>query len=297
MILAAGMGSRFGGLKQVEPIGPSGELIIDYSVYDAFQSGFDRLVVVIRKENEGDFRRAIGDRLSRRMPIEYAYQKPDRLPARFSVPPNRGRPWGTGHAALAASSKVRGPFAVINSDDFYGRGSFEILAGFLDRVDPSGFDYALIGFPLDRTLSKAGSVSRGICAVDDDGLLKSVTEQARIENGPNGITGQDPEGRTYPLKGYEMVSMNMWGFTPTVFPKLEEKFGAFLEAGRGANDGEFYLPEAINDLITVGEATVRALPTDESWFGVTYREDLDGCRTAIHNRIEKSVYPERLWGG
>ncbi|MEZ5277654.1 MAG: NTP transferase domain-containing protein [Opitutaceae bacterium] len=296
VILAAGMGSRFGGLKQVQPVGPSGELIIDYSVFDAIRAGFSRLVIVIREENESEFRRAIGDRLARHLPVAYAYQSLDRLPDGHSVPANRTKPWGTGHAALAASGKVSGPFAVINADDFYGAGSFAALGGFLGKSDGFPGVYALVGFPLRRTLSEAGAVSRGVCAVDSGGFLQTVTERTSIRGGSKGIGYEDAAGGVHPLSGDEIVSMNMWGFGPDVFARLEERFRSFLDAGRGANNGEFYLPEAINDLVSTGEATVRVLPTDETWFGVTYREDLEATKTAISALIACGKYPGRLWG-
>ncbi len=296
VILAAGMGSRFGGLKQVQPVGPSGELIIDYSVHDAIRAGFSRLVAVIRKENEADFREAIGDRLGRHLPVDYAYQGLDDLPDGHEVPDGRAKPWGTGHAALAATGRVDTPFAVINADDFYGAESFTALGRFLDTVTPESNSYALVGFPLKKTLSEAGSVSRGICELDAGGHLLSVTERTRIMGGSEGVAFEDAAGNVHPLSGNEVVSMNMWGFTPPVFRQLEQQFSGFLDSGRGAGNGEFYLPEAINDLVDRGAATVEVLPTDESWFGVTYREDLEGCRGAIQSRIAGGVYPERLWG-
>lgn len=297
MILAAGMGSRFGGLKQVQPVGPSGELIIDYSVYDAVRAGFSKVVAIIREENESDFRKAIGDRLSRHVPVEYAYQHLESLPAGHRLPSDRIKPWGTGHAALASAGVTDTPFAVINADDFYGAGSYSKLAGFLDKADPSAPSYSLVGFTLRRTLSEAGAVSRGVCESDHEGCLKAVTERTRIIGDGNGIHYESTDGVAHGLSGDEVVSMNMWGFTPAVFSQLESRFDQFLKAGRGADSGEFYLPEAINDLVDAGEATVQVLSTDEDWFGVTYREDLEGCQKAIRNRIETGVYPECLWDG
>ncbi|RKX32552.1 MAG: nucleotidyltransferase [Verrucomicrobia bacterium] len=297
VILAAGMGSRFGGLKQVHPAGPSGELIIDYSVYDAVRAGFSKVVAVIREKNESDFREAIGDRLSRHVPVEYAFQHLESLPAEHCLPSSRTKPWGTGQAALAAAGVTDTPFAVINADDFYGAGSYSRLAGFLDRADPSAPNYSLVGFTLRRTLSEAGAVSRGVCESDHEGYLKTVTERTRIIGDGNGIHHESTDGVAHGLSGDEVVSMNMWGFTPAVFPQLENRFDQFLKAGRGADSGEFYLPEAINDLVDEGEATVQVLSTDEDWFGVTYREDLEGCQRAIRDRIETGVYPEKLWGG
>lgn len=294
VILAAGMGSRFGGLKQVQPVGPTGELIIDYSVYDAVRAGFSKVVAIIREENEADFRAAIGDRLSRHIEVVYAYQRLEELPAGQVVPSDRSKPWGTGHAALAAMAAVDTPFAVINADDFYGCRSFATLGAYLDGVNPEDSEFALVGFTLRRTLSEAGSVSRGVCEADGDGFLRTVTERTQISGGPDGVAYEGPDGPV-PLSGDEVVSMNMWGFTPAVFRQLEDRFARFLSQGRGADNGEFYLPEAINDLVDAGEATVRVLATDEDWFGVTYREDLEGSQRAIRVKIDAGVYPERLW--
>ncbi len=295
VILAAGMGSRFGGLKQVQPVGPSGELIIDYSVFDALRAGFSKVVAVIREENESDFREAIGDRLNKHIAVEYAYQSLDALPVGQTLPSDRTKPWGTGQAVLAAASVVHSPFGVINADDFYGAGSFAKLAAFLNEAEPSAPSYSLVGFTLRRTLSEAGAVSRGVCASDSDGFLKTVTERTRIVGDGNGIHYESSDGVAHGLSGDEIVSMNMWGFTPAVFPQLEHRFDNFLRARRGVGNGEFYLPEAINDLVDVGEARVRVDFTDEGWFGVTYREDLEGCQKAIRDRIGNGIYSERLW--
>jgi dTDP-glucose pyrophosphorylase len=295
VILAAGMGSRFGGLKQVQPVGPSGELIIDYSVYDALRAGFTRMVAVIRHENEDEFLSAVGNRLARHIALDYAYQKLTRLPTGFTVPRGRTKPWGTGQAVLAAMENTNTRFGVINADDLYGAGSFAVLGRFLDRVDVGSSNYALVGFPLSRTLSEAGAVSRGICEIGSDGNLRRVVERTNIHSGADGIGFSDEGGSRYPLRGDEVVSMNMWGFTPTVFSQLETRFSTFLEADGGKGNGEFYLPEAIDDLIAAGGATVRTLSTDESWFGVTYREDLEGCRRAIQAKIDAGVYRDPLW--
>ena len=295
VILAAGMGSRFGGLKQVQPVGPGGELIVDYSAFDAIRAGFSRLVFVIRRENESEFQAAIGERLNRHISVTYVHQQLDALPVGRTVPAGRTRPWGTGHAALAAAGTVSGPFAVINADDFYGAGSFAALGAQLGAVDPSSTEYSLVGFPLKRTLSEAGAVSRGVCELCGDGLLRTVTERTRITGGPKGIAWEDSGGRVHPLSGDEIVSMNMWGFTPAVFDQLEARFRFFLEAGRGVGNGEFYLPEAINDLVAAHKAAVRVLPTGDSWFGITYREDLEATRRAIRDLVASGAYPPRLW--
>jgi dTDP-glucose pyrophosphorylase len=296
VILAAGMGSRFGGLKQVQPVGPSGELIIDYSVFDALRAGFSRVVAVIREENESSFREAVGDRLNQHIIVDYAYQSLDALPVGQTLPPDRTKPWGTGQAVLAAASAVHSTFGVINADDFYGAKSFAKLAAFLDKAEPSAPRYSLVGFTLRRTLSEAGAVSRGVCTTGSDGFLKTVNERHRIVGDGDSIHYESSDGVAHSLSGDEPVSMNMWGFTPAVFPQLENRFVHFLRAGRGAGNGEFYLPEAINDLVDAGEASVRIDYTDEDWFGVTYREDLKGCQRAIRDRIGNGIYRERLWG-
>lgn len=282
VILAAGIGSRFGGLKQVQPVGPAGELIIEYSAYDALRAGFDRLVLVIRKDIEADFRATIGKRLEARMDVTYVFQE---------TGTGRTKPWGTGHAVLAARAAVRGPFAVINADDFYGASAYRVLAEHF-RMSP---DYAMVGYPLEQTLSEFGTVSRGLCATDAAGRLKSITEITRIEKTATGARYTDAGGVERALTGAEIVSMNFWGFTPEVFPRLEKSFAAFQSRNAADPKAEFYLPTVISTLNEKGEARVALLKSRDAWFGITYRADLAASQAAIRALIAVGKYPAPLW--
>ncbi|MBX3735372.1 MAG: nucleotidyltransferase [Candidatus Didemnitutus sp.] len=287
------MGSRFGGLKQVQPVGPHGELIIEYSIFDALRAGFDRLVLVIRKDIEADFRATIGRRLESRMAVEYVFQELDDLPgvARASSLPTRTKPWGTGHAVLAARDVVKRPFAVINADDFYGASGYRALAAHF----AASRDYALVGYPLRQTLSEHGSVSRGVCAVDAAGRLKHITELTKIEQTATGVRYLDGAGAAQPLTGDETVSVNFWGFTPALLPQLQALFAEFL-AARGADPkAEFYLPTAISDLNERGAANVALLRSESAWFGITYREDLPTAMSAVRELVAAGQYPAPLW--
>ena len=292
VILAAGMGSRFGGLKQVQPVGPHGELIIEYSVHDAMRAGFDRVVLVIRRDIEADFRDTIGRRLEARVEVEYVFQERDALPAGVLRAPasDRTKPWGTGHAVWVAREAVRRPFAVINADDFYGASGYRALAGHF----ASERGYALVGYPLRQTLSEHGSVSRGLCATAG-ARLKSITEITRIEKSADGARYTDGGGAVRALTGHEIVSMNFWGFTPAVFPQLEQLLVDFL-AARGADPkAEFYLPTAISTLNETGAAEVALLHSGDSWFGITYREDLPTAQAAVRHLVAAGRYPAPLW--
>ena len=291
VILAAGIGSRFGGLKQVQPVGPAGEFIIEYSVFDARRAGFDRLVLVIRPDMEKEFRAAIGRRLEARMDVQYVFQEVDTLPAGHQPPAGRTKPWGTGQAVLAARDTVRGLFAVINADDFYGASAYRALA---DHFAASP-DYAMVGYPLKQTLSEHGTVSRGLCATDAAGRLQGITEITRIEKTASGAQYQDAKGRRQLLTGDETVSMNFWGFTPTVFPQLERLLGHFLASSGGDPKAEFYLPTAISTLNERNEARVALLKSREAWFGLTYREDLVASQKAVRSLVAAGRYPSPLW--
>jgi NDP-sugar pyrophosphorylase family protein len=293
VVLAAGMGSRFGGIKQVQPVGPHGELIIEYSAWDALQAGFDRLVLVIRKDIEADFRSVIGRRLEKRMDVRYVYQELSaRLPAgKDQALPERSKPWGTAHATLVAQPEVRGPFAVINADDFYGASAYRTLAAHF----AASSDYAMVGYPLSQTLSEHGSVSRGLCTTDDNGRLKTITEITRIEKTATGASFTDAGGQLRQLTGNEIVSMNFWGFTPSVFPQLEEQFSLFLKT-RGADPkAEIYLPTSISELNENGKARVVLHRSTDAWFGLTYREDLAQAQTIVRDFITAGRYPAPLW--
>ncbi len=296
VILAAGIGSRFGGLKQVQPVGPAGELIIEYSIYDALRAGFDRLVLVIRKDIEADFRAGIGRRLESRIDVEYVFQEiQSNLPGR-QVPPARTKPWGTGHAVLVAREAVRRPFAVINADDFYGASGYAALAAHFNQADTTRADYAMVGYPLKQTLSEFGTVSRGLCATDAQGRLQHITEITRIAKSATGGTYPGPDGSARVLTGAELVSMNFWGFTPAVFPQLEKLFADFLQRCSADPKAEFYLPTAISALNESRAANVTLLRSVDAWFGITYREDLAAAQAAVGALVSAGKYPSPLWG-
>ncbi len=283
VILAAGMGSRFGGLKQVQPVGPAGELIIEYSAYDALRAGFGRLVLVIRKDIEADFRATIGKRLESRMDVAYVFQE---------TGTGRTKPWGTGHAVLAARDAVRGPFAVINADDFYGAAGYQTLAAHF----AASADCAMVGYPLRQTLSEFGTVSRGLCATDASGRLLGITEITKIEKTATGARYTGADGTPQALTGDEIVSMNFWGFTPQIFPQLEMLFADFQVKQAGDSKAEFYLPTALSTLNERGETKVALLKSADAWFGITYREDLAASQAAIGALIKAGRYPAPLWG-
>lgn len=277
------MGSRFGGLKQVEPVGPAGELIIEYSAYDALRAGFDRLVLVIRKDIEADFRATIGKRLESHLEVVYVFQE---------TSPGRAKPWGTGHAVLAAQPVVNRPFAVINADDFYGAAGYQALAAHF-AASP---DYAMVGYPLKQTLSEFGTVSRGVCATDAAGRLQSITEITKIEKTAGGARYTDDAGASQSLTGNEIVSMNFWGFTPRVFGQLETMFSEFQATHVNDPKAEFYLPTALSALNERGDAKIALLKSTDAWFGITYREDLASSQAAIRALVAAGKYPAPLWG-
>lgn len=296
VVLAAGIGSRYGGLKQIDPVGPGGEAVLDYSVFDARRAGFGKIVFVIRRDIELAFRDALGRRFESRMDVRYAYQHLDLLPPGCAVPAGRQKPWGTGHAVLCAADVVHEPFAVINADDFYGAESYRVLAEFL-QGPPSGVGrdlWAMVGFRLDRTLSAHGTVARGICATDAEGFLVSVEELTAIEKLPVGARHREADSTFRPLTGREIVSLNCWGFTPSLFGHLRRLFGEFLRRHAGDLKAEFFLPDAINQLIREGHAQVKVLPTASAWFGVTYREDRPVVVENVRALIRAGAYPERL---
>jgi UTP-glucose-1-phosphate uridylyltransferase len=292
LVLAAGMGNRYGGLKQIDPVGPGGEAIIDYSIYDALRAGFGRVVFVIRKDIEQAFKHAVGARFEKHIAVEYVFQELDRLPPGFSVPAGRSRPWGTLHAVLMAADTINEPFAVINADDFYGSEGYRALAQHL-QSDTS--DYAMVGFVLRNTLSDFGPVSRGVCRVDDAGFLERIVELTNIE--PNGVHAKSTNstGRITALSGDDVVSMNMWGFTPHIFGQFREHFQGFLRSNGSDIESESYLPSAVNDLVLTGQARAKVLRTNDSWAGVTYREDRSHVVQTICHLIDCGNYPNRLW--
>lgn len=292
LVLAAGMGSRYGGLKQIDPVGPAGETIIDYSIFDAIRAGFDKLVFVIRRDIEQTFRETIGVRFEKRIRTAYVFQELNELPEGFTVPPNRTKPWGTGHAILAAADVIQEPFAAINADDFYGANSFRVLGEHLRSGNP---DYAMVAFTLRNTLSEFGTVSRGVCRVSADGYLQSVTELTKIEKNGGAARHVDSTGAIQPLTGDEPVSLNMWGFTPTLFGHLHEQFNEFLKHHGREEKSEFYIPAVVSTLVTTGNARCKVLRTTDSWHGVTYREDRPFVIEGIRRLVAAGQYPENLW--
>lgn len=292
LVLAAGMGSRYGGLKQIDPVGPNGETIIDYSIYDALRAGFGKLVFVIRHDLEAQFKEIVGARFEKQAPVEYVFQELDKLPPGFSVPPGRSKPWGTTQAILMAEDVVREPFAAINADDFYGADSFRVLAEFLQSGSP---DYSMVGFTLRNTLSDFGSVARGACRVGAEGYLQSINELTKIEKDGPGAKYTDANGIVHRLGGNETVSMNMWGFTPALFSQLRDDFTSFLQKSGQEEKSECYIPMTVGNLIKAGQAKCKVLKTTSSWFGVTYREDRPHVVDSIRALITKGEYPEKLW--
>jgi dTDP-glucose pyrophosphorylase len=292
LVLAAGMGNRYGGFKQIDPVGPNGETIIDYSVYDALRAGFDKLVFVIRRDIEKPFKEIIGLRFENRIAVEYVFQELNKLPPNFHAPFGRKKPWGTGHAILTAADAIHESFAVINGDDFYGARSFQMLAGHLRSNNP---DYAMVGFELRKTLSEFGSVSRGVCEFTSDDFLRSVIELTKIEK--TGVTARntDSADRVQMLTGDEIVSMNMWGFTPTIFVHLQKQFHEFLKKFGQDEKSEFYIPTVVNQLVATGQERLKVLRSSDAWFGVTYREDCPRVTESIRQLIARGDYPEKLW--
>jgi dTDP-glucose pyrophosphorylase len=292
LVLAAGMGSRYGGLKQVDPVGPDNETIVDYSIFDARKAGFGRVVFVIRKEIEKLFVQTIGARYEKKVAVDYVFQEIGNLTPGFALPNGRVKPWGTTHAILMASAVIQEPFAVINADDFYGAESYRALARYLQEGTS---DYAMVGYALRDTLSDFGAVARAVCQLDDEGALQDIVEFKRIEREDNHAVNRDSEGRQMKLTGNEIVSMNMWGFTPRIFEQLRESFQRFLELHGADLNAECYLPSTVNDLIHEGKAHVKVLRSGDSWFGVTYREDREHAVESIRRLVESGAYPERLW--
>lgn len=293
VIMAAGIGRRYGGLKQVEPVGPSGEWIVDYSVFDAIRAGFGRIVFVVRDELEEALRARFGAALAGRCEVDYVHQRLDDLPAGFAPPTDRVKPWGTGQAVLACRNLLDGPFAVINADDFYGRSGYELLVHFLGNRTG---DHALVAFPLERTLTEHGTVSRGICRLGEDGTLDSIVERKRVAR-RDGRIAYTEDGETWlPVADGAIASMNMWGFAPGILVDLRERFVSFLEDDP-APDEEFFIPSVVGELLAEGRVRVRVLRSRDPWFGVTYREDLPRTREAIADLVEAGAYPAPLWGG
>ena len=297
LILAAGMGSRYGGLKQLDKVGPSGETIIDYSIYDALRAGFGKVIFIIKEAIEDDFKETFVERLKDVIAIDYVFQETWMVPDGITIPENRSKPWGTGHAVMMADGKIDGPFAVINADDFYGRGAFETLSAYYKGWTPeqSG-DYCMVGYRVANTLSEFGAVSRGVCSPDKDSFLVDVVERTQIERKEGVIAYKDEHGEPVTLPGETIVSMNFWGFTPSLFGFLKSGFEEFIRKNGDDIKAEFYIPSVVNNLINSGNATVRILHCEDQWFGMTYREDREMVVKSIRKLVKNGVYPENLWG-
>jgi hypothetical protein len=295
-ILAAGIGSRYGGFKQMDPIGPSGEFIIDYTVYDALRAGFNKVIFIIRHDIEEPFKESIGKRVAQHVETSYVYQALDTLPIDIKRDPERTKPWGTVQALLTCVDSVDAPYAILNADDFYGRESYEILSKYLERIAAGQSNACMVGFQLDHTLSEHGSVTRGICQSDENDLLQSIMETASIHYEGDSVVSKDADGTCKPLNNDELASMNMWGFDPALFASFKDEFIAFLRAEGQELKSELVIPTSVSTLIEKGQAAVKVLSTPSTWFGVTYPDDKPSVVQAIKGLVEAGEYPENLWG-
>lgn len=290
------MGSRYGGLKQMESLGPGGATLLDYSVYDAIRAGFGKVVFVIRHDIEDDFKKIVGKKWESKIPVRYVFQEIGMVPEGFKVPEARKKPWGTGHAIWVAQGAIQEPFAAINADDYYGQNSFKVLAGHLKKIrQMKKADYSMVGFHLKNTLSEHGTVSRGVCEKSSSGLLKKVEERLKIGKKGKRVWNIEEDGSTTSLKGTETASMNMWGFTPALFDQLGEKFKLFLKEKGQEEKSEFLIPTVVDELIHQKKAKVKVLSSKDQWFGVTYPEDKEKVRKSVHQLVAQKIYPERPW--
>ena len=298
--MAAGMGSRYGGLKQIDPVDEQGHIIMDFSIFDAKRAGFEKVVFIIKKENEADFREAIGNRIEKVIEVEYAFQNLANIPDGFEVPADRVKPWGTAHAVLSCKDLIDGPFAVINADDYYGRDAFQKIYDYLStHEDDDKYRYTMVGYQLENTLTENGHVARGVCQMNEAGELVSVTERTRIEKKDGGAAFTEDDGETWKaLPPDAIVSMNMWGFTASFLKEIENGFASFLEEGLKKNPlkCEYFLPTVVSNLLAEEKATVAVLTSADKWYGVTYKEDKPVVVNAIKNFKENGLYPEQLWG-
>ena len=300
VVMAAGMGSRYGGMKQIDPVGRNGQVIVDYSLYDARRAGFETVIFVIKHEIEDAFKAAIGDRVSKVMDVKYAFQQLDELPEGFSIPEGRVKPWGTCHAVLAAKPYLHGPFAVINADDYYGPQAFKVMYDYLStHEDGEVYDYCMVSYLLKNTVSENGKVSRGVCQANPDGTLHSVIERTRIETYEGGIHYTEDEGATWvDLPGETQVSMNLWGFGKSFLEEADRRFAGWLteHLAKDPLKCEYFLPLVVTELLEEGKATVKVLNSTDQWYGVTYREDKPVVVAGIAQKTAEGLYPENLWG-
>lgn len=299
VVMAAGMGSRYGGLKQIDPIDEYGHIIMDFSVYDAVRAGFEKVVFVIKRENEADFRAAIGDRLAKQVEVSYVFQELTNLPEGFSVPEGRVKPWGTGHAIASCAGVIDGPFVVVNADDYYGSRAFQMAYEYLtEHEDDEKYRYMMVGYQLENTLTDNGHVARGICETDTEGYLRDITERTHIEKRGEETAYTEDDGKTWvTIPAGSTVSMNMWGFSASILKELNERFAAFLAKNLETNPlkCEYFLPFVVDELLREGKATVQVRKSMDKWYGVTYKEDKPNVVAAIRNLKAQGLYPDRLW--
>ncbi|MDO4275512.1 MAG: sugar phosphate nucleotidyltransferase [Eubacteriales bacterium] len=300
VVMAAGMGSRYGGLKQIDPIDSEGHIIIDFSIYDAVKAGFEKVVFIIKKENEADFKEAIGDRLSRQIEVEYVYQDLNNLPEGYEVPEGRVKPWGTGHAVLSCMGTVDGPFAVINADDYYGSHAFKMAYDFLaENEDTDGlYQYMMVGYKLENTLTDNGHVARGVCVTDEEGHLVKINERTHIEKREGGAAYTEDDGASWTeIPEGSTVSMNMWGFSASILGELKDRFAKFLDENLEKNPlkCEYFLPFVVDELLNEKKASVKVLKSMDKWYGVTYKEDKPVVVAAIQKLKDEGLYPQKLW--
>ncbi len=298
VIMAAGMGSRYGGLKQIDPVTDQGEIIIDFSLYDAMMAGFEKVIFIIKEEMKDDFAALIDEGAGRQLQVEYAFQKLDDIPDGFEIPEGREKPWGTCHAVMSARHLLNGPFAVINADDFYGAQAFQIMYEYLlNAKDDDKYRYSMVGYRLDQTLTENGHVARGVCTIDKNGYLVNIDERLKIMWRGEKIAYTEDDENWTEVAGDTTVSMNFWGFTMSMMEEMTKRFPAFLEKSISDNPlkGEFLLPKTVDDLVKEKKATVEVLKSDDRWFGVTYKEDKQGVMDALQSLKDKGLYPERIW--
>lgn len=299
VVMAAGMGSRYGGLKQIDPIDREGHIIMDFSIYDAVKAGFGKVIFIIKKENEADFKAAIGDRISEQIETEYVFQDLHNLPEGYEVPDGRVKPWGTGHAVLSCLDVIDGPFTVVNADDYYGQNAFRMAYDFLtSHQDDEKYHYMMVGYMLENTLTENGHVARGVCETDENGYLTGIHERTRIEKRPDGPAYTEDDGATWTsLPQESIVSMNMWGFTESILQELKARFSVFLDENLEKNPlkCEYFLPFVVDELLSEGKADVRVLKSLDRWYGVTYKEDKEVVVKAIQGLKDKGLYPQKLW--
>lgn len=299
VIMAAGMGSRYGGLKQIDPVDEDGHIIMDFSMYDARRAGFEKVIFIIKKENEDSFREAVGDRIAQYMDVSYAFQELSNLPEAYQVPEGRKKPWGTAHAVYSCIDQVEGPFAVINADDYYGPESFRLIYDYLStHQDDEKYRYTMVGYLLGNTVTDNGHVARGVCSMNDKHELVDIKERTHIEKRPDGIAYTEDEGENWTyLPADTVVSMNMWGFTRSILDEIRDGFPAFLDKGLKENPEkcEYFLPSVVNDLLESEQATVRVLTSKDKWYGVTYKEDKPVVVSAIQSMKDQGRYPQHVW--